>query len=194
MSRIIGLTGGIGSGKSTVSRYLAKKGFDIVDADAIAREITAPGEEVLPVLAETFGADVLRADGRLDRKLLAERVFPCPQAKQRLDEIMHARILPRIIARTQASRASLCFMDVPLLFETGLDRHCDETWVVTADLATRIRRTAARDGTDERHIRERIASQMSDEKKIARADRVLDNSGTREELAWQSDELLKAYE
>lgn len=198
---IIGLTGGIGSGKSTVSGYLSERGYPIVDADEISRNIAEPGSEVLPELAAVFGSGIIRDDGSLDRRLLADIVFPDPVKKKKMDEIMLSRILPMIRQKAEEEEkkqslmpgAGPVFMDVPLLFETGLDKDCDKVWVVTADLEKRIERVAQRDGTDAEHVRARIRNQMSDEEKIARADHVLYNSGTKEELTEEIDELLKIY-
>lgn len=191
---IIGLTGGIGSGKSTVSHFLREKGYDVIDADAIGKEIVEPGSPVLQELTDAFGKDILFADGSLNRKLLADIVFPNPEKKQRMDQIMMDRICAIIVERAKASRTPLTFMDVPLLFEVGLDKEAEEVWVVTADTDIRIARIMKRDNTDPVRIRERMNHQMKDEEKVARADHVLDNSGSREELENNIEELLKLYE
>ncbi|WP_207302969.1 dephospho-CoA kinase [Bacilliculturomica massiliensis] len=191
---VIGLTGGIGSGKSTVSDYLARKGCAIVDADGIAREITEPDSPVLEKLSRTFGAEIINPDGSLDRKKLGRMAFADEEKKKKLDEITHGEILRRIEERVAAFQGDVIFLDVPLLFETGLERLTDQVWVVDAEDEERIRRVRQRDGLSEEEIRDRIRRQMPREEKCARADRILCNSGAPEELYLQIDRLLGEIE
>lgn len=194
--RIVGLTGGIGSGKSTVTDYLITRGFYVLDADKIAREIVLPGSDMLIELSAVFGKGILLEDGSLDRKKLGEIVFSDAEKKKTLDRLMHTRILEliheRIIQfREESEHASAIFIDAPLLFETGLDKSADEIWVIDADDETRIRRIMARDGLQREEILKRIESQMTREEKNSRADVILDNTGDQEALYRQIDELLK---
>ena len=183
----IGLTGGIGSGKSTVARLLAERGAHVVDADVLAREVVAPGTPGLDAVAEAFGPEVLTAEGALDRPALAAVVFGDPDARSRLDGIVH----PLVRARAAELIAGLppdavVVQDIPLLVETGQAGSFDLVLVVEADVATRVARLADR-GLSEQDARARIAAQASDEQRRAVADVVLHNSGTPEELAEQVD-------
>jgi dephospho-CoA kinase len=183
----IGLTGGIGSGKSTVSARLAERGAVIVDADRIAREVVAPGTPGLAAVAEAFGDDVLAADGSLDRPALAAIVFADPEARRRLDAIVHPLVRARATeVAAAAPPGAVVVNDVPLLVETGQAGSYDLVLVVAADLETRVARLVAR-GMTEGDARARIAAQATDEQRRAVADVVLDNSGTREQLAAQVD-------
>jgi dephospho-CoA kinase len=183
----IGLTGGIGSGKSTVAGLLAARGARIVDADRIAREVVAPGSAGLAAVVAAFGPDVLTADGALDRPALAAVVFADPQARARLDGIVHPLVRARaaeLVAEAPAD--AVVVQDVPLLVETGQAASYDLVLVVEADLETRVRRLVQRGlGADD--ARARIAAQATDEQRRAVADVVLDNSGTPEELEAQVD-------
>jgi dephospho-CoA kinase len=181
----IGLTGGIGSGKSTVSALLAERGAVIVDADRIAREVVAPGTPGLAQVVDVFGEKVLAADGSLDRQALAGIVFTDPQARARLDGIVHPLVRARSAELVAAvPEDSVVVNDVPLLVETGQARSYDLVLVVEADPATRLSRLVQRGLTAE-DARARMAAQASDEQRRAVADVVLDNSGTPEELAEQ---------
>lgn len=196
MMKIIGLTGGIGAGKTTVSDYLKKKGYRILDADRFAREITLPGSPVLSRLAGAFGTSILLPDGSLDRKKLGAMAFASEEGKNELDRITHGEIKKRILdGIAQAGREGLTavFVDAPLLFEAGLDRYTDMVWLVDADDRLRIERLKRRDGLTERELWDRIARQLPREEKLQRADVVLDNSKTEEELYLQIEQVLKRY-
>jgi dephospho-CoA kinase len=183
----IGLTGGIGSGKSTVSALLADHGAVIVDADRIAREVVEPGTPGLARIIETFGERVLAADGSLDRAALAAVVFADPEARSSLDGIVHPLVRARAAELTAAAPpCAVVVNDVPLLVETGQASSYDLVLVVEADPATRVSRLVQRGLTAE-DAHARIAVQASDEQRRAVADVVLDNSGTPEELAEQVD-------
>jgi dephospho-CoA kinase len=183
--RRIGLTGGIGSGKSTVSALFSELGAHVIDADAIAREVVAPGSEGLEALVEAFGEGILTVDGSLDRTALAEVAFADPQARERLNEITH----PRIAARTAELMAALpadttMIHDVPLLAELGLQDAYDVVVVVDAPEEVRVQRLVAR-GLAEGDARARIAAQATREQRLAVADIVIDNSGDLESLRQQ---------
>jgi dephospho-CoA kinase len=181
----IGLTGGIGSGKSTVSRLLAERGAVIVDADAIAREVVERGTPGLAAVIEAFGDAVLAADGSLDRAALAAVVFADPEARRTLDAIVHPLVRARAVEVAAAAPPDAVVVnDVPLLAETGQASSYDVVLVVETDPATRIARLVQRGLTAE-DARARIAVQATDEQRRAIADVVLDNSGTPEQLAAQ---------
>jgi dephospho-CoA kinase len=183
----IGLTGGIGSGKSTVSRLLGEHGAVVVDADVIAREVVAPGTPGLAAIVEAFGPTVLAADGSLDRPGLAAVVFADPQARRRLDGIVHPLVRARAGELEAAAPADAVVVhDVPLLAETGQGSSYDLVVVVEADPAVRVARLVQR-GLTADDARARIAVQATDEQRRAIADVVLDNSGTPEQLAEQVD-------
>lgn len=183
----IGLTGGIGSGKSTVSALLAERGAVIVDADQIAREVVEPGTPGLAAVVEAFGDGVLTADGALDRPAIAAIVFADDEARRTLNGIVH----PLVRARAAELAAGLpedavVVNDVPLLVEAGQAHVYDLVLVVVADVETRVGRLVQR-GLAEPDARARIAAQATDEQRRAVADVVLDNNGSPEELAAQVD-------
>jgi dephospho-CoA kinase len=181
----IGLTGGIGSGKSTVAALLAARGALVVDADRIAREVVEPGTPGLAAVVDAFGPGVLTPEGALDRPALAAIVFADPAARARLDGIVH----PLVRTRAQeligaAPDDAVVVQDVPLLVETGQAGAHDLVLVVEADLETRVARLELR-GLRQQDARARIAAQATDEQRRAVADVVLDNSGAPEDLAAQ---------
>jgi len=183
----IGLTGGIGSGKSTVARLLAGRGAHVVDADVLARQVVEPGTAGLAAVVDAFGQGVLTADGALDRPTLAGVVFGDADARARLDGIVHPLVRERareLIAALPAD--AVVVQDIPLLVETGQAGSFDLVLVVEADLGVRVARLVQR-GLAEADARARIAAQATDEQRRAVADVVLDNSGTPEDLAEQVD-------
>jgi dephospho-CoA kinase len=200
-TKIIGVTGGIGAGKTTVTEYLRGKGYPVVDADEAAREAVAPGEPVLKALVLAFGADILNPDGTLDRSGLAAKVFGDADRTRRLNAITHGDIARRVAEKLRASSGhsdgvrgagGLIFLVAPLLLESGLDALCDRVWLVTADADVRVSRAAARDGTDEDAVRARVEHQMDEDEKRGRADAVLENNRAVGALYAQVDRLLFA--
>src|SRR3954466_16147829 len=181
----IGLTGGIGSGKSTVSALLARRGAVIIDSDRIAREVVEPGTPGLAAVVEAFGPEVLTADGALDRPALAAVVFADPEARRTLDAIVHPLVRARAEELAAAAPAGAVVVhDVPLLVGTGQAGSYDPVLVVQGDPETRGARLVQRGLTAE-DARARMAAQAPDEQRRAVADVVLDNSGTRDELVAQ---------
>ncbi|HPR24548.1 MAG TPA: dephospho-CoA kinase [Bacillota bacterium] len=191
----VGLTGGIGSGKSTVSAYIEKKGIPVIDADKIAREIVKKGSPVLTELSEAFGDDIIDEKGQLDRKKLASRAFSDIESKNILDRITQERIYDIIYSRLKnislEGKGKMVLIDAPLLFESGLSDLADEIWVVSADLKTRVERVAERDMISREQISRIAQNQLDEEEKEKKADHVLDNSGTKEQLYEQIERLLK---
>ncbi|MDN6440416.1 MAG: dephospho-CoA kinase [Corynebacterium nuruki] len=186
---IIGLTGGIGSGKSTVSARLAELGATVVDADLISREVVEPGEPALAELGETFDG-VLTADGTLDRAELARQAFSSPEGTAKLNAITHPRIRERTVRQfREAAEAGARYLvyDMPLLIENKETDKVQTVLVVDAPDELRIRRLVDQRGLDEADARRRIAAQIDRETRLAAADTVLDNSGTREDLLAQVD-------
>ena len=183
----IGLTGGIGSGKSTVSGLLAQLGARIIDADVLAREVVAPGTPGLAAVVDAFGNRVLSADGSLDRPALAAVVFGDPSARATLDGIVHPLVRTRAVELISGlPDDAVVVQDIPLLVETGQAASFDLVLVVEAELEIRVDRLVRR-GLSEDDARARIAAQATDEQRRAVADVVLDNSGTPERLAEQVD-------
>ncbi|WP_340055853.1 dephospho-CoA kinase [Corynebacterium parakroppenstedtii] len=187
---VVGLTGGIGSGKSTVAKRLSDHGAIVVDGDKIAREIVQPGEPALLELSEEFGSDILMSDGSLDRKELARRAFVSEDRTEALNAIMHPRIHERAYELFRASAdASIVVFDMPLLIENNLDRMCGFVVVVTVDEDTRVERLVAQRGFDEDDARQRIRAQLSDADRTPSADVIVDNSGTPDHLLESVDKL-----
>jgi dephospho-CoA kinase len=179
---LVGLTGGIATGKSTVSEILRSLGAIVLDADILAREVVAPGEPALERIVREFGSEVLREDGALDRKRLAAVVFANPERRKRLEAITHPAIRERFLARlaeleTQGFEG-LVFWDAPVMIESGGHRAMDRLVVVITDDATQRERAFGRDG-DRADVERRIASQMALAEKAKLADHVIDNSGDR---------------
>lgn len=205
---VIGLTGGIGSGKSTVSAYLKEKGCVIIDADKIARRVTEQGSPILDQLAAAFGQDILFSDGTLNRKKLGHIVFADPQKKALLDQITLGAVCGKIREELERVRKAaergekndgkdgeksadeIVILDVPLLFETGLDELADSVWVVDAEDETRIQRICERDQMSREDAENRIASQMSREERCRNAGNVIDNSGDLDHLYEQIERLI----
>ncbi|AIU32592.1 MULTISPECIES: dephospho-CoA kinase [Corynebacterium] len=188
---IVGLTGGIGSGKSTVSRALARKGACIIDADQIAREVVEPGSSVLLELAQAFGEDVV-VDGVLDRSLLARRAFVDEEHTQLLNGITHPEIRRRIkdrLVQTREEGNRVAVLDHPLLLEQGLAAEVDLIVVVDVPAEIRVQRLVAFRGIEEQDARNRIARQMSDAARLEKADVVIDNSRSLSELEPQIEKL-----
>lgn len=194
MMKIIGLTGGIGSGKSTVSSYLKEKGCLIIDADEMSRKMTEKGGSALAAVREAFGDEYFDADGSLDRKKLGVTVFGDSEKKQLLENIVTKAVIKETIEEIEnlrnADEEGIAVLDAPLLFEFDMQRYTDENWLVTADKNVIIDRVKTRDGMCEEEILDRISNQMPDGEKRKLADKVIDNSKDLEHLYRQIDELL----
>lgn len=188
----VGLTGGIGSGKSTVARILADEGFTVVDADQIAREIMEPGSPVLAEVAREFGEGLVLADGSLNRAELARRAFASEDATQRLNAITHPAIRAESMRRLDEAEARgevAAVYDMPLLVDLGLHKAMDLTVVVDVEPEERVRRLVASRGLDEADARARIARQIPDAERNAAADVIIDNNGPVEGLGPQVEAL-----
>lgn len=191
-SVVVGLTGGIASGKSTVASLLADRGAVIIDADVLAREVVAPGTELLERVAERFGPGVIAADGSLDRPALGRIVFGDPDARRDLEGLIHPAVRERAAELEQeAAPGSVVVHVIPLLVETGQTDRFDLVVVVDADEAVQLDRIRTRDGLDEAAARARIAAQATREARRAAAHVVIDNSGGPDELVRQVDTLWR---
>ncbi len=176
----IAITGGAGTGKSTVARMFAELGAEVLDADAIARDVVAVGQPAWVELRRLYGEDYFNPDGSLNRSKLAQRVFADPEARRRLDALIHPLVIRELQARAAnlAGRgADLVIVEVPLLFEAGREGAFDRVIVVTAPEADQIRRLRERDGRGEPEIRGILAAQWPLADKVARADYVVHNDG-----------------
>lgn len=194
MSRVVGLTGGIGCGKSLVASMFRALGAAVIDADLLAREAVAVGSPGLEAITARFGAGVLLPDGNLDRKKVAALVFTDAEALKALNAIVHpevARLSAERIAGALASGAPLVVYDVPLLYENGLERRFPEVIVVHAPPEQQRARVAARDGLAPAEIEARIAAQLPLEEKMKRADHLIDNGGTIEETRARVEALWR---
>ena len=190
----VGLTGGIGSGKSTVARMLGGAGFAVVDADQVARDIMTPGSPLLEEVAAAFGADLIGDDGALDRGELARRAFATTEDTQRLNAITHPAIRAeserRFAAAEEAGEQAVIY-DMPLLVDLGLNQDMDLTVVVDVDKEERIRRLVDKRRLDEADARARMAQQIDDATRLAAADVVIDNNGPLDALEPQVAALIK---
>jgi len=193
--RRIGLTGGIGAGKSLVADYLRAKGFPVIDADELAHEATAPGQPALAEIRRNFGDGVFSQNGALDRAALARLVFSDAERRTALEKLLHAEIFHRMekAIATVDLQTPAVFLSIPLLFETGAERICDEVWLVTADEGLRLSRAMARDDASEEQVRARMAAQLSEAEKRARADILLENDGSPEALRARIDAQLTRF-
>lgn len=190
---IIGVTGGIASGKSTVTKIFRSLGAAVVSADELAREAVRPGSETLRKLVERFGRQILLEDGTLDRKALAARIFADPRQREDLNRITHPAVAALSMERLEqlAARGErLIVYEAPLLFEAGAERRVDAVLVVRIDPDLQLQRLMARDGIGEVEARARISSQMPQEEKVARADYMIDNSGFPEQTEAQVRDLF----
>ena len=176
MELILGVTGGSGCGKSSFCEALAKEGAHVLDADAVAREVVLKGKPALKELAFEFGEEILTPNGELDRKKMAGIVFTDKQKRDRLNEITHKYIIEEIKAWLFLHSDGVRVLDVPLLFESGLDTLCDRTVCVLADQKARLSRIVSRDGLSEEDARKRILAQPEGEFYIARADDIIENN------------------
>lgn len=190
----VGLTGGIGSGKSEVSRRLAARGAPIIDADLAARDVVQPGTPGLGEIAAVFGPRVLRPDGSLDREQLGQLVFADPGLRAKLNAIVHPLVHERMRQLEQqaiaaAGPAAIIVHDVPLLAENGLGRGFDTVLVVDAPDDQRVQRLTATRGMTAAHAQDRMAAQASRQQRLTIADIVIDNSGTLDDLDRRVEEV-----
>ena len=192
---IVGLTGGIASGKTVVSQVLGEEGAHIIDADQIARELVQPHTPAWEELKRVFGEKILGNDGFIDRKKLADQVFNDPEQRNRLDRILHPRIKEKIDRRVsqigQTEPDAIVVIDAPLLIETGSHRKMDAVIVVTAAEKQQIERLKERSGTSEEEARKRIASQLPLEEKLSVADIVIRNEGSIDQMKRRTKEVYR---
>ena len=196
MARIIGLTGGIASGKSTVTSYLREKGYPVIDADQVVHDLQAPGGELYRVLVDHFGREILTKEGELDRLALGQRIFSDPSERDWSNRVQ-GRLIHEALAEVrdrQATQSDLFFMDMPLLIEQHYEEWFESVWLVAVSTATQLKRLMERNHLSELQAQERIASQMPLDEKSAHADLVLDNNDDLAALYAQLDAALQQLE
>jgi dephospho-CoA kinase len=195
--KLIGLTGGIATGKSTAARFFAEGGARVIDADQLARRVVEPGRPALGEIREAFGAGVLRSDGSLDREALAAVVFADAGARSRLNAIVHPRVAEeadRVIRDVrEADPEALVVYDVPLLFECAMQGRFDAVVVVYVPRSEQLARLRVRDGLSREEAERRLGSQLDIEEKARRADWILDNCGSPEDLRRQVESLIRRW-
>lgn len=191
---IVGLTGGIGSGKTAASDYLALSyGIEVVDADIVAREIVMQGQPALLAIAQHFGQKVLLADGQLNRAVLREIVFNNPQERKILESITHPAIRERILHKLTASLSVYTLLVSPLLFESGQSKFAQRNLVIDCDASLQQQRASQRDNVSLQQIQQIMAAQLSREGRLQRADDVVVNTGNLANLHQQLDHLHQRY-
>ncbi|MDX7758763.1 dephospho-CoA kinase [Aeromonas hydrophila] len=191
---VVAITGGIGSGKTTVANQFAELGIEVVDADVIAREVVEPGTPALATIAAHFGSEVITPDGQLDRRRLRERVFTDLQAKGWLNALLHPLIRTEMQRQCAAARSPYCLLVVPLLVENRLTALANRVLVIDVDEATQIERTCRRDGVSREQAQAILAAQASRAERLAAADDVLDNqNGTPETIKSRILALHETY-
>jgi dephospho-CoA kinase len=193
MSLVVGITGGIGSGKSAVTQRFGQRGITVVDADAVARIVVEPGTPALAAIAAHFGADILQTDGTLDRAALRRRVFSDERERRWLEELTHPLIGREIVDQIGASRSPYTILSSPLLLDTSQKALVDCVVVVDVPEAVQLQRTVQRDSNDEAQVQRIMAAQMGRAERVALADIVIDNSRSLDELDLLVGELHKEF-
>lgn len=190
---VIGLTGGIGSGKSTVTKLFAEKGIVIIDTDILAREVTAPTQPALKAIAAKFGATVLSPDGSLNRAALRKIIFNDDASRHWLEELLHPLIREKAAAQVETAQSPYCIVVIPLLFETAPNPLLDRVLVVDASEELQISRTVARDHLSVEAIKAILKTQVNRETRLKQADDVIVNNGSEQDLVAQVDKLHERY-
>lgn len=197
MSLVIGLTGSIGTGKSTVSQMLKEHNIPVIDADVIAREVVKPGEPAYNQIVDAFGEEILLPGGEIDRKKLGEIVFGEEKKRKQLNGIVHPAVRERMLAdrdRLADQKENVIVLDIPLLYESGLTHFVEKVIVVYVTEETQLKRLRERDGTSKEEALRRINSQLSIEEKSRMADKIIDNNGTLQETKQQVEQLLSCWD
>ncbi|MGL6122613.1 MAG: dephospho-CoA kinase [Shewanella sp.] len=190
---IVGLTGGIGSGKTTVANLFAEEGICLVDADIIARDVVAQGSKGLEAIVSHFGIEMLTASGELDRATLRQRIFSHPEEREWLNQLLHPMIRQEMLLQVEKATSDYVIMVVPLLFENGLDSLVNRTLVVDISPELQINRTIKRDNVDASQVNNIMNSQCSRDEKLARADDIIDNQAEISTLKQQVRVLHQHY-
>ena len=190
---IIGLTGGIGSGKTAATDLFAAQGIDIVDADIVARQVVTPGAPALESIKAEFGDEYIDAEGQLNRAKLRALVFSDESAKHKLNAIMQPAIRTELLDQLNQAKSQYVILSAPLLLENGLESYCQRVLVVDVPEALQVQRATNRDSVNEEQIKSIISSQIDRPTRLTKADDVIDNSGSLSELKIQVNQLHKKY-
>ena len=196
MARIIGITGGIASGKSTVTEFLRQQDYQVIDADQVVHELQEPGERLYQALLSAFGPAILQEDGRLDRAKLGAMIFGDPELLAQSSQIQNQIIREELAGRQDllAEKEDIFFMDLPLLFELGYETWFDQVWLVDVTEETQLSRLMTRNALSQEEAEKRIATQLSLQEKRNRADVLIDNNGPLEHTQEQLREALQKLE
>ena len=196
MVRIIGITGGIASGKSTVTEFLRQQGYQVIDADQVVHELQEPGERLYQALLSTFGPAILQEDGRLDRPKLGAMIFGNPDLLAQSSQLQNEIIREELAGRRDllAEMEDIFFMDLPLLFELQYEDWFDQIWLVDVTEETQLSRLMSRNALSQEEAEKRIAAQLSLREKRKRADVLIDNNGSLEETRQQIRDALQKLE
>ena len=196
MARIIGITGGIASGKSTVTEFLRQQGYQVIDADQVVHELQEPGGRLYQALLSAFGSAILREDGRLDRPKLGAMIFGNPQLLEQASQIQNQIIREELAGRRDmlAETEDIFFMDLPLLFELQYEDWFDQIWLVDVTEETQLSRLMTRNALSQEEAEKRIAAQLSLQEKRKRSDVLIDNNGSLEETRQQIRNALQKLE
>ncbi len=191
----IGITGGTGSGKTSVCKHLRDKGFQVIDSDAIARTILEKDSDAYNVVVSHFGESILKSNGEINRQDLGSIVFDSPEDLNFLQSVVTKKTVESVINifDTIVPEKKIIFLDAPILFEVGLDKYVDMVWMVLAPRDQRMNRLAKRDGISDYEIEKRMAAQMPEEKKQKLSDIIILNDGTLDELHLRVDKLLEDF-
>lgn len=190
---VVGISGGIGSGKTTVTNLFAKLGVEVIDADVIAREVVEPGTPALEAIVAKFGQSVLDESGNLNRAKLRTLVFDDLEVKNWLNQLLHPAIRKQMLLQTQQAKSAYCLLSVPLLVENKLYEQVDRVVIVDVHEQTQLQRTLLRDKTNESQIRAIMSAQATRQQRLAVANDVIDNNGKADDLAKQVAQLHENY-
>ncbi|WP_417437337.1 dephospho-CoA kinase [Idiomarina abyssalis] len=193
MTYVVGVTGGIGSGKSAATAEFEKLGITVVDADVVARQVVMPGTPCLQAIAEHFGNQLLTEGGELNRKALRQRVFSNPREKEWLNKLLHPAIRQELISQLEQADSPYVILSAPLLLENGLEKYCQRVLVVDAPEPLQISRTIQRDDSPKKEVEAIMKAQLSRSERLKKANDVLNNDGSLEQLEQQVLQLHQRY-
>lgn len=196
MSKVIGITGGIASGKSSLTTFLRQNGYQVVDADEVVHDLQAPGGRLYQVLLEHFGQDILLADGQLDRAKLGQKIFSDEEARAWSGKVQGQIIREELAHKKEilSKQEELFFMDIPLLFEAGYETWFDEVWLVYVEEKEQLKRLMTRNNLSQEEAKKRLDAQWKLVDKRVLADKILDNNGSLESMLHQAAMFLKEGE
>ena len=193
MTYVVGVTGGIGSGKSAATAEFERLGITVVDADIVSRQVVMPGSPCLQAIAEHFGSDLLTDKGGLDRKALRQKIFSDPAEKDWLNSLLHPAIREKILAQLEQASSPYVILSAPLLLENNLDKYCQRVLVVDVPEELQLQRTIQRDESPKEEVEAIMKAQLSREARLRKADDILNNEGSIDELRQQVNQLHQRY-